>query len=356
MKRTFLFISAALLSMLALTTFTSCGDDEDDNIIVNPNGGNNNGGSNNGGSNNDNQQNQEIVVTIDANGNADGGHQFGIIDNKTFHIDGLKYRISTEENGTLILTVTGYYSGFFTGAANIISVLNYSGKTYYVTSIASDAFHGCDGLTSVVIGSRITKMGGEAFCDCENLTSVTISNGATRIGTEAFSGCSSLTSITIPESVTSIGGSAFSYCSSLTSIKVETGNPTYDSRDNCNAIIETATNTLIAGCKNTTIPKSVTRIGGSAFNGCTGITSITIPGSVTSIGSGAFSGCTGLTDVYCYAENVPNTSSYAFIYDNHYYIPNTPISSATLHVPAGSVDAYVAAYPWKNFGSIVAIE
>ncbi len=133
----------------------------------------------------------------------------------------------------------------------------------------------------------------------------------TSIGRSAFSGCTGLTSITIPESVTSIGVLAFNGCTGLTNIIVEAGNPKYDSRNNCNAIIETATNELFAGCKNTTIPNSVTSIGDYAFYWCTGLTSVTIPNSVTSIGGSAFSGCTGLTSV-----NIPNSvtsiGDYAF--------------------------------------------
>ena len=123
------------------------------------------------------------------------------------------------------------------------------------------------------------------------------SEEVTTIGISAFSGCTGLISITIPNSVTSIGWSAFDGCTSLTKIVVDDENQVYDSRDNCNAIIETATNTLIAGCKTTVIPNSVTSIGDFAFYVCDGLISITIPNSVTSIGDCAFEGCENLTSV-----------------------------------------------------------
>ena len=171
-----------------------------------------------------------------------------------------------------------------------------------VTSIEYGAFNNCSKLTSVTIPNSVTSIGSLAFRGCSGLTSVTIGNSVTSIGNDAFRGCSGLTSITIPNSVTSIGNYAFYGCSGLTSISVESGNKKYDSRNNCNAIIETASNTLIIGCKNTTIPNSVTSIGSSAFSGCSGLTSVTIPNSVTSIGYNAFNGCSGLTSV-----TIPNS-------------------------------------------------
>ena len=180
-----------------------------------------------------------------------------------------------------------------------------------VTSIEGDAFYGCSGLTSVTIPNSVTSIEGGAFDGCTGLTSVTIPNSVTSIGGQAFYGCSGLTSVTIGNSVTSIGHLAFSNCSGLTSIKVESGNTTYDSRNDCNAIIETASNTLVAGCKNTVIPNSVISIGDYAFHYCSGLTSVTIPNSVTSIGNGAFFYCTGLTSV-AIPNSVTSIGDWAF--------------------------------------------
>ena len=154
-----------------------------------------------------------------------------------------------------------------------------------------------DNIRTVIMEEGVTSIGNWAISECSGLTSVTIPNSVTSIGNGAFFGCTGLTSVTIPNSVTSIGSSAFSGCSGLTSIIVESGNPKYDSRDNCNAIIETSSNTLIVGCKSTVIPSSVTSIGDYAFSGCSGLTSVNIPSSVTSIGVLAFSGCSSLTSM-----------------------------------------------------------
>ena len=191
---------------------------------------------------------------------------------------------------------------------------------YGVTSIGTCAFSDCTGLTSVTIPDSVASIGNAAFSYCESLTSVTIPDSVMSIGNEAFFYCTSLTSVTIPDSVTSIGASAFdtckclksitipdsvmsigngvfSWCTSLMSIKVNINNKCYDNRNNCNAIIETSTNTLISGCQTTFIPDSVTSIGDYAFDGCTELKSVTIPDSVTSIGEDAFFCCTGLTSV-----------------------------------------------------------
>ena len=265
----------------------------------------------------------------------------------------------------------------FFGCTNLTSLTIGKG----VTSIGMSAFAGCR-LTSLVFPNSVTSIGAFAFANCSDITSVTFPNSLKSIGSQAFEGCAKLTSLTIPNSVNSIAYDAFFGCVGLTSFVIDKGNTMYDSRDNCNAIIETGSNTLIWGCSNTIIPNSVTSIGNYAFQVCEGLTSVNIPEGVTSIGEGAFDRCSNLkivsiprsvtyigscafafsegfslTDFYCYAENVPETE-YDLFGDRptSFFYHELPHESATLHVPAGSIEKYKATLPWKDFGNIVALE
>ena len=232
------------------------------------------------------------TLTISGNGAMNSGFGGAEPDNRPW----LSYLTDIQkiviESG---VTTIDWYA--FSGCINLTSVTIPSS----VTHIDDGAFNGCRGLTTVNIPYGVTSIGnddwGGAFQGCTGLTSITIPNSVTTIGYKSFAGCTNLISITIPNSVTSIDSDAFRDCSSLESMVVESGNTKYDSRNNCNAIIETTSNTLVAGCKNTIIPNSVTAIGNFAFYGCSGLTSVTIPNSVTSIGNYAFSGCSGLTSV-----------------------------------------------------------
>ena len=267
------------------------------------------------------------------------------IPNSVTSIRNEAFRSSTALSSvTIPNSVTSIGNSAFEGCSSLIKILIGNG----VKRIGYYAFASCTSLTSITIPNSVTSIGEHAFGWCTSLSSITIPNSVTSIGESAFYCCSGLTSITIPNSVTSIGYGAFSGCSSLTSITVDVGNINYDSRDNCNAIIETKTNTLIAGCKTTTIPNSVTSIGNEAFCGCSALTTITIPNSVTSIGYEAFANCSKLEEVYCYAEKVPLTYSYAFYYYD--------TQNATLYVPASAINDYKNTAPWSQFGTIKAID
>ena len=171
-----------------------------------------------------------------------------------------------------------------------------------VTSIGPGAFAGCTGLTSIDFPSGLSVINFSAFSGCTGLTSVNFPTSLWHIGSNAFDSCTGLTSLYIPKRTTSIDDQAFESCSGLETIIVNEENYQYDSRNNCNAIIETKKNRLIAGCKNTIIPNDVTTIEKYTFKNCTGLTSIVIPNSVTVIGNGAFEGCQNLQSI-----NIPNS-------------------------------------------------
>ncbi len=232
----------------------------------------------------DSRNNCNAIIETASNTLIVGFHNTVIPNSVTSIGDGAFFRC----NGLTTITIPNSVKSIGTAAFMYCRSLTSITIPNSVTSIGSEVFS-CSGLISATIGNGVTSIGREAFCRCIGLTSVTIGNSVTSIGLYAFARCSGLTSVTIPNSVTSIGGGAFGGCSGLTAINVESDNNIYDSRNNCNAIIETASNTLITGCQNTEIPNSVTSIGERAFELCSGLTSITIPNSVTSIGERAFS-------------------------------------------------------------------
>lgn len=209
-----------------------------------------------------------------------------------------------------------------------------------ITKIDDSAFQNCHYLTTVTLPNTLSNMGHYVFTSCNRLTTVNIPSALTEIPDGMFQGCSALSSITIPDTVTSIGEGAFNNsgltnvyipdsvssivfnpfqnCASLTTIEVDRNNSYYDSRDSCDAIIDSTNNALITGCINSFIPNTVESIGEDAFDNvqitsitipssvvvignqafyASGLTSITIPSSVLSIGTGVFTDCTDLASV-----------------------------------------------------------
>ena len=205
-------------------------------------------------------------------------------------------------------------------------------------------------MTDLVIPDGVTSICRYAFDNCTGLTSVIIPEGVTRISSEAFRSCGNLTSVTIPPSMTTIGSMAFMWCENLNAVHISDlaawcGISFQDVSGVFNYDVHLYLND--EEVKDLVIPEGVVGISKRAFLNCRHLTSVTIPRSVTNIGDNAFYGCSNLTDVYSYGNNVPSLGYDVF--------KNSLIASATLHVPAGSIEEYKATSPWSGFGNIVAL-
>lgn len=231
----------------------------------------------------------------------------------TFTAGNLNYQVN--DDGVSV-TVTGHVDGYeASGELNIPESVSHEGNDYTVTAIGSCAFLYCFYLTDLTIPNTVTTIGDGAFSYCQGftgdlvipnsvttieygafqycfgLTGLALSNSVETIGDYAFNSCDNLTgTLYIPSNVTSLGGNSFGYCA-LDSIVVDPANSFYDSRNDCNAIIETSTNELITGCRNSFIPNTVTSIGYCAFRGIDGLESVVFPESLVSIGENAFAFC-----------------------------------------------------------------
>lgn len=170
-----------------------------------------------------------------------------------------------------------------------------------VTEIGKSAFSACRWMESATLGNSVKTIGEAAFSICPSLRSINLPASLCEIGEHAFYE-GGMEAITIPAATTKIGSGAFIHCNNLATLQVDKSNKVYDSRNNCNAVIETATGTLVAGCNISVIPEGVTKIGSEAFYGHKGIYSLNLPSTVTEIGDKAFFYCDNLKEV-----NLPNS-------------------------------------------------
>ena len=214
---------------------------------------------------------------------------------------GVTDTVNTFENCTNLQSITipsgiqSIVTGAFNGCTALATMTVASGNTKYyssnnaiITKANKTLVAGCKNTT---IPNDVTAIGDRAFRKISTLTSITIPTSVKSLGSSAFA-FSGLSSIAIPAGTTSIEGNTFACSTSLGTISVDSANTKYKGEGN--AIIEKATEKLIAGCKNTVIPSYVKEIGSYAFQGHP-ITSVTIPASTTIIDPYAFMSCSKLT-------------------------------------------------------------
>ena len=194
----------------------------------------------------------------------------GLVPEK-FEENGVFYRITDHDARTVEITYKGKdyneYKDEYTGDVVFPAHVTHRGRTLKVTAFAEDAL------------------------SVNTISSIKIENGIDSIGNFALSRNPFEGTLFIPASVKWIGHGILDNCIYLERVVVDAANPYYDSREGCNAIIETATNTLIAGCCNSKIPQGITKIAAHAFAGHYRLGSIDIPESVTYIGDYAFQCC-----------------------------------------------------------------
>lgn len=220
---------------------------------------------------------------------------------------------STLVNGNFSYNVRGYstYSPAFYGCTGLENITVAEGhpnldsrndcNALIWTNEGQDEVHLMMGCKTTVIPDGVTVIGEYAFHSTD-IEKVIIPNSVTRLGYGAFFQCSNLTTLQIGSGLTEFSyagdvSEPFISCYNLRTIVIDETNPLVDSRNNCNAIIETATNTILLGCNGTTIPEGVTAVNPDAFSQCHYLESLYVPASLTSIPLGSFNGCRRLKSI-----------------------------------------------------------
>ncbi len=324
---------------------------------------------------------------------------------KTVTYDGVEYAVTTigehafmSSRGltgvTIPESVTEIEKSAFAGCPDLTTI-TFSGKPA-ISRIGGKAFLFCKSLEKIEIPASVESIGAYAFEICENLkevewaegsklttiedyvfcrtglSSVSMPSSATAINAVAFCTTPNMKEVFLPAQVTAISEqNPFCYNSQVTTMRVADGNKVYDSRKGCNAIIETATNTLVAGCKETVIPASVTAIGRSAFNHCTELTDAALPATIRSIGKYAYMACTGLKSFYFPStmkvmadsvfwkveklDSIVTMAQRPFVIDESDF-EQSIYDNSTLYVPAGTASLYKSAAVWSKFRNIVELD
>lgn len=225
----------------------------------------------------------------------------------TFTVSGIYYRVTGPSDVEVTYRDENYNS--YSGAVSVPPEVTYGDVTYTVSAIGESAFYQCSSLTKVELPTTIRAFKFQAFSLCQALAEINLPEGLVSMGDYSFGGYPKMTSLVIPSTLTKISNRALLAMPNLRHIEVAKGNPVFDSRGDCNAIIRTETNELMRGCINTVIPEDVRIIGENAFQGCP-ITSIEIPKNVQTIKLQAFVG-SALKSVFI-PEHVKLVDDFAF--------------------------------------------
>ena len=176
----------------------------------------------------------------------------------------------------------------------------------YSKRIASNS-----GYTTTTEALNLTEIEARGLEGKTNLTSLVniLSNfpNLVKINNNAFRNCTNLRNVDIPRSVTYLGATAFEGCTSLENCYM--GNSQIDN------------------------------LHASTFVGCSALTTVTLPSTLTYVGEWAFHNCGALIGLYCYATTPPEVYSGAF--DDK--------SNIRLFVPSASVSAYQNSTYWQGF-------
>lgn len=244
--------------------------------------------------------------------------------------EGLSYVL--EDDGTLTITGTGQIADeAFRDVPAIRNVVINEG----VSGIGAMAFLDTWNIVTISFPQSMRIIGDSAFSVCRSLGNVSIPEGVTSVGEGSFSCCFAMNKLSIPSTLTDIGDNAFYGCVSLDKIVVSDNNPAYDSREECNALIDSRSNELLVGCRSTVIPEGIAAIGEYAFASIEGFTDIVIPDSIKTIGKSAFFSCIDLKNIH-----IPSTVE--SIGENAFFEHNRDLAIHT------KKDSYVWSYAVDN--------
>ena len=294
-----------VLSVVLSLSMTACGDDEEEGPKTSQD-------NNNENTIKEPPTPRSIVVNVDANGKASGGHSFSKIDDSNFLVDGVKYEVVSSN----MLFVRGFDPETIKEAVEIISTLNYGGRSYSTYAIENKAFY-----------------------ECQKMTSVMIPDGLNQIHQGAFNNCPNLAAVAIPSSVQNISEQAFISCRSLLNVVI-----------NSNWIAQKKFIYRMFGyqVQKFTFAETIERLGDSAFEQCGTMTTLVMKSTgVLYLGNSSLSQCSSLKHIYLYVTTPPTYGS-AF--------ENTDISKIQVHVPESAVEAFCASDYWMYFNRIVAIK